>query len=84
MDNIDFERAYEELKERVFKYLVEQKQNEILYQNVNFFGVINVYKAMPVSEHVKLVELFENKKYAYEFNNNLTIQITNKYVESLT
>ena len=81
--NIDFERAYEELKDRVNKYLVDQNQYEILYQNVNFFGVINVYKAMPLSEHVKLVKLFENKKHAYEFNNNLTEQITNKYVESL-
>ncbi|RJV01018.1 MAG: hypothetical protein DWC06_04235 [Candidatus Poseidoniales archaeon] len=81
--NVDLQRAYEELKDRVFQYLKEQKQYEILYENVNFFRVIKVYKALPLSEHVKLVKLFEDKKHAYEFNNNLTEQITNKYVESL-
>ncbi len=82
--SIDLERPYNELKKKVYNYLSDNKQYEILYHEIDFFGVVNVFMALPITtEHDKLIKLFERQDYAYEFNKNLTGEISDKYTRCL-
>jgi len=79
--SMDLTKRYGELKVRVNKYLIDCNRFRILYENVEFFGIPNVYAALPNSEYNMIIELFEQKQDA--FGKMPEPNIINKYVNSL-